>query len=98
MPRNHEVVGDDEAHVAVAAAAAGPVSVPPAASPAVPAVPTFTPRINSEGHRKICQIVLPLLLGVCGEPLWCAKPPRDQVRETLDSPVAADVTRIRERS
>ena len=85
MPRNN----GDEAHVAVAAAAAAPV---------VPPVPTFTPRINSEGHRKICQIVLPLLLVVCGEPLWCAKPPRDQVREALDSSMAAHVARTHKRS
>ena len=71
----------------------GPMPVP-LPNAAAPAVPTFTPRLKSEGHQKICQVLLPLLFGVCGESSWCTKSPRDQVREALDSPMAAHVAKV----
>ena len=103
MPRNHEVMANtsDEGHVAAAAATVaddslaedtGPMPAPvPLPNAAAPAVPAFTPRLKSEGHQKICQVLLPLLYGVCGESSRCTKSPRDQVREALDSPMAAHV-------
>lgn len=41
----------------------------------------FEPRIKSEGHRKICSIVLPVLLCVMKDERFCRAGPRDQVRE-----------------
>lgn len=44
-------------------------------------VPTFVPQLRTEGHRKICEIVLPLLWQVLGEAQWCTQSPLLQVRE-----------------
>lgn len=45
--------------------------------------PTFQPQVRSEGHQKICSIVLPVLLSVLQEEAYAQKQPRDQVREAL---------------
>lgn len=47
-------------------------------------LPSFEPHIKTEGHQKICQIVLPVLCCVLRDSVWCTRGPRDQVREALD--------------
>ncbi|CAE7311851.1 unnamed protein product [Symbiodinium sp. CCMP2456] len=46
----------------------------------VPA-PFFEPRCRTDGHRAVCEILLPVLLELMREPAWCAKVPREQVRQ-----------------
>lgn len=46
----------------------------------------FEPLIKTEGHRKICSIVLPVLLDVMKEERFCNLGPRDQVREACYRP------------
>lgn len=53
--------------------------VPP--QPQVVPVPTFTPHVRTEGHRTICETLLPVLWEVLQEPQYRALPPRDSVRE-----------------
>jgi hypothetical protein len=48
----------------------------------------IAPRVNSEGHQKICSLLLPVLFTVMMDSFWCARSPRDQVREACDSFVA----------
>lgn len=54
-------------------------------------VPTFVPHLNTEGHKKICEILLPLLWKVMGDAQWCAQPPRVQVKEACDRYLVAVV-------
>lgn len=49
--------------------------------PARPVPPVFTPRHNTEGHRKICETLLPILFAVIGEEAWSSCTSRDQIRE-----------------
>eukprot|EP00439_Symbiodinium_sp_Y106_P043712 s6387_g5.t1 len=44
-------------------------------------VPFFEPRCRTDGHRAVCEILLPVLLEVMREPAWCARVPREQVRQ-----------------
>ena len=67
--------------------AAAPAAPAPAAHPP-PAAPVIAPRVNSEGHQKICSLLLPVLFTVMMDSFWCARSPRDQVREACDSFVA----------
>ena len=62
--------GDD------AACEHGPVQVPV----------EFEPVVRTEGHQKICKVLLPVLLQVLRDPFWRSKPQRDQVREACDRP------------
>ena len=48
---------------------------------AIRALPTMQPHVKSEGHRKICDILLPELFSVLNDPLYANKTPREQVRE-----------------
>ena len=43
--------------------------------------PTFTQRCSTDGHRTVCQILLPVLLQVMQEPDWSGRVPREQVRQ-----------------
>lgn len=63
----------------------GDDSLPPQGSDAV-----FTPMVNSTGHKKICEILLPMLLSVMQETSWKNKSARDQMREALDRSLAND--------
>lgn len=53
----------------------------PPNSDGVAHVPNFEPHVNSEGHRKICKVLLPQLLVVLREREYSLASPREQVRE-----------------
>jgi hypothetical protein len=57
----------------------------PDAVPAVPQDRTFEPRANTDGHRKVCEVLLPVLLDVLRDAEWARCTPRDQVRQACRS-------------
>lgn len=67
----------DDAGEPVAAAVGGDVN------PAVPSpeMPKIEPHVNTEGHRKICATLLPVLFAVMVDPRYKDRGPREQVRE-----------------
>ena len=73
--------GSAEAALATEAAEAE-VAAPAAGS----ADPVFVPKVRaSEGHRNVCNYLLPVLLEVLREQLWWNRNMRTQIREALDS-------------
>lgn len=85
------VVSDDE-DGADAAPGAEPDSVPPdsdhrsssATAAAEIESEEFILHVNTEGHRAICSIILPLLLSVMRDNEYKHRSPRDQVRRACD--------------
>lgn len=62
-----------------------------AASEVSPSASTgFNPKVNTEGHRTVCRILLPVLLEVLCESSWRDREDRAQVREAC--------ARLRERN
>ena len=81
LPDGPESVQED-------AVADEPVDPVVPAIPAGPVMPVLAPKCNTEGHRKICEVLLPRLFEVLTDAVWCTRSPRDQVREACDSYLA----------
>lgn len=83
--RNHEHVPASEPRDVCTDHASEPVAaaVNPDANPAVPprAMPPIEPHVNTEGHRKICEILLPELFSVLMDPKCKKWSPRDHLEE-----------------
>ena len=88
---NMEVVVEDRDAIEIQPAQPAPAPVPilpaPAEVPEAAAAaervptPTFIPKVNSDGHKAICTVLLPVLLCVLCEDQWRNRDSRAQVRE-----------------
>ena len=68
----------------VVVAAAAPVTGLPRARHPVPEAVDIDRKVQNEGHRTVVTDALPYLKQVMLHETFCAKPPRDQVREALE--------------
>ena len=48
-------------------------------------VPVFVPHVNTEGHRHICNILLPVLYQVLVDPSFACHTPREHIRRACQS-------------